>query len=71
LKRWAVRAGRGASAVVRGGVLILFYIIGRIGRLDMEREMRLHLGGWYVGVRRLPAGEKGRRHHSSEAVSIV
>jgi hypothetical protein len=37
----------------------------------MEREMRLHLGGWYHGVRRLPAGEKGRRHHSGEAVGIV
>jgi hypothetical protein len=53
------------------GLLILFYIIGRVGRLDMERKMRLDLGGWHGGVRRLPAGEKGRRHHSGEAVGIV
>lgn len=57
--------------MVRDGVLILFYIIRRIGRLDVERKMRLDLGDWYDGVRRLPAGEKGRCHHSDEAVGIV
>lgn len=68
LKRWAVRAGRGPSAVVRGGVLILFYIICRIStRYGKENEIASRgLVRWREAVACRREGKAPSQQRSSE-----